>query len=83
MEDSPHAAKVLQDLVDQKYVRRFRNIDDAKVYLKCKEPILSKMALVTVEKDGVLKHRLVMDCRVSWTSSSTTKKRKAGSPSLE
>ena len=28
-------------------------------------PTLSKLALITTMKDGVLKHRLILDCRVS------------------
>ena len=35
--------------------------------------MLNKLALITVWKDGALKHRLILDCRVSGTNSTTRK----------
>ena len=46
MEDSPHAAKVLQGLVDQNYVKRFRNMDEARLYFKGDDQTLSKTCLL-------------------------------------
>ena len=38
-----------------------------------KLPTLSKLALITTIKDGVLKHRLILDCRVSGVNDAAIK----------
>ena len=43
------------------------------MYLKGADPVLSKLALISTFKDGVWKHRLVLDCRVSGSNSATHK----------
>ena len=73
MEESPHANDVLDKLVKERYVLEFKDIDQAKRYLGGRTPVLNKMALITVMKDGALKHRLILDCRVSGANSNTRK----------
>ena len=73
MEESPHANDVLEKLVKERYVLEFKDIGQAKRYLGGRTPVLNKMALITVMKDGALKHRLILDCRVSGANSNTRK----------
>ena len=63
MEDAPQGEQVLQDLVDKGFVMRVETHEDAVRYLD-NEPIVSKLALITTIKDGVEKHRLILDCRL-------------------
>ena len=72
MEDSPHGDEVLGELVNAGYVIKCKSIDEARRLLDG-EPIVSKLALITTEKDGVLKRRLILDCRVSGANSATAK----------
>ena len=72
MEDAPQGEQVLQDLVDKGFVMRFGFHEDAVSYLG-KQPIVSKLALITTVKDGVGKHRLMLDRRVSGSNARTKK----------
>mgnify|MGYP006875435449 CR=1 FL=1 len=65
LEDSPHGKDVLQKLVDAGFVKKVRGLNQVKKELFGATPVTSKLALITTEKDGVLKHRLILDCRVS------------------
>ena len=71
MEESPRANDVLDKLVKERHVLDFKDIDQAKRYLGGRTPVLNKMALITVLKDGALEHRLIFDCRVSGANSNT------------
>ena len=64
---------MLKDLVDRGYVKEFSSRTAAKKCLNGCDPILSKLALISVLKDGNWKHRLVLDCRVSGANSATSK----------
>ena len=64
-EEPEHGYEVLQELVRKEFVVKTPSLDKALARLKGKTPILSKLALITTTKDGVLKHRLILDCRVS------------------
>ena len=55
------------------YVKKCRNLVEAMRYLNGERPVVSKGALISKLKDGVMKHRLILDCRVSGANSSTSK----------
>ena len=71
MDDSPHSKEVLDDLVKNNYVKKCGNIGEAIRYLKGQRPVVSKGALISKMKDGIMKHRLILDCRVSGANSAT------------
>ena len=71
MDGSPHAREVLDNLVNQNYIHRCSSLVEAIRYLKGERPILSKGALISKMKEGVLKHRLILDCRISGANSAT------------
>ena len=73
MDESPYSQEVLDDLVNAGYVTRCESIAAAIQHFAGKVPVVSKGALITKEKEGVLKHRLILDCRISGTNSSTYK----------
>ena len=74
MDESPYGEEVLRKLVASDYVKKFDNMASARAYLDGAEPVLTKMVLITTMKeDGTLKHRLIMDCRVSGVNSHTAK----------
>ena len=73
MEESPYGEEVLGKLVKSAYVTEYPSIKHAMKAHGGKQIIISKLALITTEKDGQLKHRLILDCRVSGTNSATTK----------
>ena len=74
MDDSPHGEEVLGKLISAGYVIRYSSIDEAMQAHSGKEILVSsKLALITTEKEGQLKHRLILDCRVSGANASTTK----------
>ena len=56
---------MLGGLVKAGLAKKVRSLDAAKQCLHGHTPITSKLALITTEKDGALKHRLILDCRVS------------------
>ena len=47
------------------FVDEHATIHEARAALGRLDPILSKLALITTCKDGVYKHRLILDCRIS------------------
>ena len=53
------------ELVKAGFVKKVRSLEAAKQCLHGHTPVTSKLALITTEKEGVLKHRLILDCRVS------------------
>ena len=73
MEDSSHVEAVLADLVRKEYVKVFSTLKEAQDHVGSQDLTTNKLALITSERDGILKHRLILDCRVSGTNSSTTK----------
>ena len=73
LDDSPHTAEVLKALVDQKFVKKCSGLVEAMTYLRGERPVVSKGALISKMKDGVLKHRLILDCRISGANAATTK----------
>ena len=73
MEDSPHGEAVLADLVRKKYIKIFNTLKEAQEHVGSEDLTMNKLALITTEREGTLKHRLILDCRVSGTNSSTTK----------
>ena len=60
-------------MVPSNYVKKFKNLVDVVRYLKGEVPVVSKGALISKMKDGVMKHRLILDCRISGSNSATTK----------
>ena len=72
IEDRPHGQKVLDELVNAGCVEVFSNEHAAIAYLKS-NPVVAKMALISKEKDGILKHRLILDCRVSGVNERATR----------
>ena len=73
MDDSDHGDDVLQELVDAGYVDNFMDPDAAQKALGVESIVTSKLALITTMKNGVPKHRLILDCRVSGANAATTK----------
>ena len=71
MDESPYSRKALDKHVESGYIIKCDNIEEAKGILNGVNPVISKGALISKEKDGVLKHRLILDCRVSGTNSAT------------
>ena len=65
-------AEVLDKLISAGYVIKYDCINKA-MKAHGGKILVSKLALITTEKDGQLKHRLILDCRVSGANSSTTK----------
>ena len=63
----------LQELVDAGFVQRFSSEREVVAYLRGEKPGSSKLALVKNDKDGVVKCRLVLDCRVSGTNDAAVK----------
>ena len=62
MEESEHSAGILQELVSAGYIDVYDDIAAAEAGIKDGPVVVSKMALITTTKDGVLKHRLILDC---------------------
>ena len=60
-------------MVNQKYVKQCSNLVEAIRYLKGERPLVSKGALISKLKDGVLKHRLTLDSRTSGANDATHK----------
>ena len=61
-------------LVDSGYVTKYDSLADAIRGCQGKDIVLSKIALITsTTKQGTLKHRLILDCRVSGSNSATRK----------
>ena len=56
MDESPYSREVLDALVDAGYVTRCESIAAAIQHFGGKVPVVSKGALITKEKEGVLKH---------------------------
>ena len=73
MDDSPHTRQVLSELVDAGYVHRCSSLAAATAYLNGQHPVITKGALTSKQKDGIWKHRLILDCRVSGANSATHK----------
>ena len=73
MDESPYSREVLGDLVKNGYVTKCANIGEAMRLLQGRRPVVSKGALISKMKDGVMKHRLILDCRVSGANSATHK----------
>ena len=73
MDESPYTAEALGELVEAGYVKKCPNLVEAMRYLKGERPVVSKGALISKLKDGVMKHRLILDCRVSGANRSTSK----------
>ena len=65
IEESEHGHEVLNELVLKGFVNKYATLNEAKLALGGLHPILSKLALITTVKEGVLKHRLILDCRVN------------------
>ena len=59
---------MLEQLAREGYVKKVKSRSHAKQLLSGATPVTSKLALITTENDGVLKHRLILDCRVSGAS---------------
>ena len=82
LEEPPYASEVLDDLATKHFVRKTKDIHAARDFLNGHTPVCSKMALVTSEKDGVLKRRLVLDCRVSGANDKAVKRERIILPRL-
>ena len=68
LDEDPEGIKALHDLVDNGFVKQFDTYDAAVAYLSGREPVSSKLAVVKNVSDGVVKYRLILDCRVSGAS---------------
>ena len=64
----------LQELVDGGFVKEFSSKRAAIQYLEGHKPVSSKLALVRNEKDGVVKCRLILDCRMSGSNDAARKR---------
>ena len=73
MQEKPYGPEVLEELVDTGYVKKFPSVAEAKKFLNGADPVLSKLALISLLKDGAWKHRSVLDYRVSGANSATSK----------
>ena len=82
LEDSPCFKEVLGELVKKNFVTKVGSIHSAREILGGHTPIASNTALITSEKDGVLKHRLILDCRVSGSNDKAAKRERISLPKL-
>ena len=73
IEDSIYGVEVLEELFGKGFVYKYYDKKDVCSRLGGKMPILSKLALITTIKDGVLKHRLILDCRISGVNDAAIK----------
>ena len=64
VEDDPDAKDEMDRMINSGQVKTFTNLEDAKVWLNGRLPIISKMAMVKkVKEDGTFKCRIIWDCR--------------------
>ena len=73
MEDSEFSSGIRQELVDAGYMDLYEDVKQAEEAINDGPIVLSKLALITTTKDGVLRHRLIFDCRVSGTNDRAVK----------
>ena len=73
---------MLSKLVGSTYVTKYTSIDQAMAAHGGKDLIITKLALITTEKGGQLKHIHILDCRFSGTNSATTKWERIVLPSV-
>ena len=72
-EESDEAPDLLNELVSSGYVQEFADESGARTAAGGKPLVTSKLALITTMKDGVVKHRMILDCRVSGANDQATK----------
>ena len=65
LEAEPEGAKALHELVASGFVKEFSSYRDVKRFLRGRDPVSSKLAVVKNESDGIIKYRLILYCRVS------------------
>ena len=63
MDSDPQGQEVLKDLVDAGYIMKLDTYDDLSDFLHGETPVMCKIALIVTEKNGVTKHRLILDCK--------------------
>ena len=73
IEDSEYGEEVLGDLVNSRFVEVFDDYQTACRHIAADDLIYSKLALITTTKDGIVKHRLILDLRVSGCNDAATK----------
>ena len=73
IEDSEYGEEVLGELVNSRFVDVFDDYDTACRHISAESLIYSKLALITTTKDGIIKHRLILDLRVSGCNDAATK----------
>ena len=81
IEDSEYGQEVLDDLVAKGFVMRYNTVEEAIEALGGTSPTLSKIALTATMPYGVLRHRLILDCRVSGVNDHSHKIERALLPS--
>ena len=82
MEDSPHGEAVLADLVKKECIRIFSTLKEAQEHVGSEDLTMNKLALITTEREGTLKRRLILDCRASGSNSSTTNHERVALPRI-
>ena len=65
LEEEPDGLGALLELVDAGFVLEFDSYDDLRAHLGNAEPITSKLAVIKSVKEGIVKYRLILDCRIS------------------
>ena len=81
MDESPHGEGVMEELVAAGYVRKCLTKSELDTFLNHETPVLCKLALITTEKNGQLKHRLILDCLKSGSNSQTRRRERILLPS--
>ena len=81
MDESPHGEGVMEELVAACYVRKCLNKSELDTLLNHETLVLCKLALITTEKNGQLKHRLILDCLKSGSNSQTRRRERILLPS--
>ena len=64
----------MADLSASGSVKKFLTKADLDHSLKGAAPVLCRLALITTEKNGQLKHRLILDCRASGSNSKAVRR---------
>ena len=72
---------MLGELVDKGFVDCYGSLEEVISALGGDKPTLSKLALITTLKEGVLNHRLILDCRVSGVNDHSRKTERVLLPS--
>ena len=59
-------------MIDAGYIMKLDAYGDLSDFLHGETPVMCKIALIVTEKNGVTKHRLILDCKASGSNTAAT-----------